>query len=150
MFLLILRIILNMIQMTGKDCMDWLCIKYILFPISETQNNLLKLEIKCMYLSYHVDTLRSTCKFTCLLGNLYAVQEAIVRMGHGITGWFQIGKGVCQGCILSSSLFNVYAEYIMQNARLDEAQAGIKIVGRNINSLRYEDDTTHMAERKRN
>ena len=79
MFLLTLRIILNMIQMTGKECMDWLCRKYILFPISETPNKLLKLEIKCMYLSYHVDILRSTCKFTCLLWNLYAVQEAIER-----------------------------------------------------------------------
>ena len=73
---------------------------------------------------------------TCLLGNLYAGQEAIVRTGHGTTDWFQIGKGVCQGCILSPCLFNLYAEYIMRNARLDEAQAGIKTAGRNINNLR--------------
>ena len=74
---------------------------------------------------------------TCLLRNLYAGQEAIVRTGHGTTDWFQIGKGVCQGCILSSCLFNFYAEYIMRNAGLEEAQAGIKIAGRNINNLRY-------------
>ena len=83
---------------------------------------------------------------TCLLRNLYAGQEAIVRTGHGKTDWFQIGKGVCQGCILSLCLFNLYAEYIMRNAGLDEAQAGIKIAGRNINHLRYADDTTLMAE----
>ena len=83
---------------------------------------------------------------TCLLRNLYADQEAAVRTGHGTTDWFQIGKGVCQGCILSPCLFNFYAEYIMQNAGLDEAQAGIKIAGRNINNLRYADDTTLMAE----
>ena len=82
---------------------------------------------------------------TCLLRNLYAGQEATVRSGHG-TDWFQIGKGVCQGCILSPSLFNLYAEYIMRNAGLVEAQAGIKIAGRNINNLRYADDTTLMAE----
>ena len=83
---------------------------------------------------------------TCLLRNLYASQEAIVRTGHGTTDWFQIGKGVCQGYILSLCLFNFYAEYIMRNAGLEEAQAGIKIVGRNINNLRYADDTTFMAE----
>ena len=83
---------------------------------------------------------------TCLLRNLYAGQEAIVSTGHGTTDWFQIGKGVCQGCILSPCLFNFYAEYIMRNARLEEAQAGIKIAGRNINNLRYADDTTLMAE----
>ena len=83
---------------------------------------------------------------TCLLRNLYAGQEPTVRTGHGTTDWFQIGKGVCQGCILSSCLFNLYAEYIMRNAGLDEAQAGIKIARRNINNLRYEDDTTLMAE----
>ena len=82
---------------------------------------------------------------TCLLRNLYAGQEATVRTGHGTTGWFQIGKGVCQGCILSSRLFNLYSEYIMRNAGLDEAQAGIKIAGRNINNLRYADDTILMA-----
>ena len=83
---------------------------------------------------------------TCLLRNLYAGQEATVRTGHGTTDWFQIGKGVHQGCILSSCLFNFYAEYIMRNAGLDEAQAGIKIAGRNIKNLRYADDTTLMAE----
>ena len=83
---------------------------------------------------------------TCLLRNLYAGQEATVRTGRGTTDWFQIGKGVCQGCILSPCLFSLYAEYIMQNARLEEAQAGIKIAGRNINNLRYADDTTLMAE----
>ena len=83
---------------------------------------------------------------TCLLRNLNAGQEATVRTGHGTTDWFHIGKGVCQGCILSLCLFNLYAEYIMRNARLDEAQAGIKIARRNINHLRYTDDTTLMAE----
>ena len=85
---------------------------------------------------------------TCLLRNLYAGQEATVRTKHGTTDWFQIGKLVRQGCILSPCLFNVYAEYIMQNAGLDEAQAGIKIAWRNINNLRYGDDTTLMAERE--
>ena len=83
---------------------------------------------------------------TCLLRNLYAGQDATVRTVHGTTDWFQIGKGVHQACILSSCLFNLYAEYIMRNARLDVAQAGIKIAGRNINNLRYADDTTLMAE----
>ena len=83
---------------------------------------------------------------TCLLRNLYAGQEATVRTGHGTTDWFQIGKGVWQGCILSPCLFNLYAEYIMWNARLDEAQAGIKISRRNINNLRYANDTTLVAE----
>ena len=83
---------------------------------------------------------------TCLLRNLYAGQEATVRPGHGTTDWFQIGKGVRQGCILSPCLFNLYAEYIMRNAGLEEAQAGIKIARRNINNLRYTDDTTLMAE----
>ena len=83
---------------------------------------------------------------TCLLRNLCAGQEATVRTGHGTTDWFQIGKGVCQGCILSPCLFNIYAEYIMRNAGLEEAQAGIKISGRNINNLRYADDTTLMGE----
>ena len=82
----------------------------------------------------------------CLLRNLYAGQEATLRTGLGTTDWFQIGKGIHQGCILSPCLFNFYAEYIIQNARLDEAQAGIKIVGRNINNLRYADDTILMAE----
>ena len=83
---------------------------------------------------------------TCLLRNLYAGQEATVRTGHGTTDWFQIGKGVHQGCILSPCLFNSYAEYILRNAGLDEAQAGIKIAGRNIKNLWYADDTTLMAE----
>ena len=85
---------------------------------------------------------------TCLLRNLYAGQEATVRTGHGKTDWFHIGKGVCQGYILSPCLFNLYAEYIMQNARLDEAQDRIKIAWRNINNLRYADDTTLIAESK--
>ena len=84
---------------------------------------------------------------TCLLRNLYAVQEATVRTGHRTTDWFQIGKGVHQGCLLSPCLFNLYAEYIVRNAGLEETQAGIKIAGRNINNLRYADDTTLMAER---
>ena len=85
---------------------------------------------------------------TCLLRNLYVGQEATARTVHGTKGWFQIGKGVHQGCILSPCLFNLYAERIMRNAGLDEAQAGIKIAGKNINNLRYADDTTLMAERK--
>ena len=83
---------------------------------------------------------------TCLLKNLYAAQEARGRIGHGTTDWFQIGKGVRQGCILSPCLFNLYAEYIMRNTGLDETQAGFKIAGRNINNLRYADDTTPMVE----
>ena len=83
---------------------------------------------------------------TCLLRNLYSGQEATVKTGHGTTDWFQIGKGVCQGCILSPCLFNLYAEYIMRNAGLEDAQAGIKIAGSNMNNLRYADDTTLMAE----
>ena len=85
---------------------------------------------------------------TCLLRNLYAGQEVTVRTGHGTTDWFQIGKGVCQGYILSPCLFNLCAEYIMQNAMLDEAPARIKIAGRSINNFRYADDTTYMAEGK--
>ena len=84
--------------------------------------------------------------FTCLLRNLYAGQEATVRTRHGTKDWFKIGKEVCQGCILSPCLFNLYAEYITQNARLNEAQAGIKISGRKINNLSYADDTNLMAE----
>ena len=89
---------------------------------------------------------RNTNHLTCLLRNLYAGHEATVRTGHGTTDWFQVGKGVHQGCILSPCLFNFYAKYIMQNDGLDEAQAGIKIAGRNINNLRYADDTTLMTE----
>ena len=85
-------------------------------------------------------------QFTCLLRNLYAVQEATVKTRHGTMDWFQIGKGVSQGCILSPCLFNLDAEYTMRNARLDEAQTGIKIARRNINNLRYADDTTLRAE----
>ena len=86
---------------------------------------------------------------TCLLRNLYVGQEATVRTGHGTTHWFQIGKGVCQGCILSPCLFNLYAAYIMRNAGLEEAQAGIKIAGRNSNNLRYADDTTLLQKLKK-
>ena len=88
--------------------------------------------------------------FTCLLRNLYAGQEATVRTGHETTDWFQIRKGVHQGCILSPCLFNFYVDYIMGNARMDETQSGIKIPGRNINNPRYVDDTTLMAETKKN
>ena len=90
----------------------------------------------------------NTDHLICLLRNLYAGQEATLRTGHGTTDWFQIGKGVCQGCILSSCLFTLYEEYIMQNTRLDEGQDGIKIAGRNINNLRYADNITFMAEMK--
>ena len=100
------------------------------------QNNLWKI-LKVMGIPDHL---------TCLLRNLYAGQEATVRTRHGTMDWFQIGKGVCQDCILSSCLFNFYAEYMMWNAGLDEAQAGIKIARRNINNLRYADNTTLMAE----
>ena len=90
--------------------------------------------------------MRTPDHLTCLLRNLYAGQEATVRAGHGTTEWFQIGKGVYQGCILSPCLFNLYAEYIMRNVGLEEAQAGNKIARRNINNLRYADDTIFMAE----
>ena len=93
--------------------------------------------LKEMGIPYHL---------TFLLRNIYAGQEATVRTGHGTTDWFQIGKGVCQGCILSPCLFNLYAEYIMRNTGPEEAQAGIKIAGRNISNLKYADDTTLMAE----
>ena len=86
---------------------------------------------------------------TCLLGNLYAVQEAMVRIRHGTADWFQIRKGVCQSCVLSPCLFNLYAEYVMRNVGLDEEQAGIKIAGRNINNLKCADDTTLMAENEK-
>ena len=105
-----------------------------------------------VWLTINWKTLKATGipdNLTCLLRNLYAGQEATVRTGHRTTYWFQIGKGVGQGCILSSCLFNLYADYIMRNAGLDEAQAGIKIAGRNINNLRYADDTTLMAESKK-
>ena len=92
----------------------------------------------------------NTSHLSCLLRNLYAGQEATVRTGHGTTDWSQIGKGVHQGCILSLCLFNLYAKYIMRNTGLEEAQAGIKIAGRNMNNLRYADDTTLMAKVKNN
>ena len=108
------------------------------------------------FFSYHSVNLKIiwNLTFNIMLRNLYAGQEATVRTGHGITDWFQIGKGVCQGCIFSPCLFNLYIEcllnlyieYIMRNAGLDEAQAGIKIAGRNINNLRYADDTTLMGQ----
>ena len=91
----------------------------------------------------------NTRPLTCFLRNLYADQEATVRTGHGKMNWFQIGKGVHQGCIVSPCSFNLYAEYIMQNARMDEPQVGIKMAGRNINDLRYTDDTTPMTKVKR-
>ena len=98
------------------------------------------------FFSVHLKEIGIPDHLTCLLRNLYAGQEATVRTGHGTTVWFQIGEGVCQGCILSPCLFTFYAEYIMRNAGLDEAQAGIKIAGRNINHLRYADDSTLVAE----
>ena len=105
-------------------------------PLTVDHSKLWKI-LKKMRISDHL---------TCLLRNLYAGQEATVRARYGTTDWFQIGKGVCQGCILSLCLFNLHAEYIMRNAGLDEAQAGIKIPGKNINNLKYADDTTLMAE----
>ena len=110
---------------------------YLYLHMSARDHNKLQKILKEMEMPDHM---------TCLLRNLYAGQEATVRTGHGTKDWFQIGKGVRQGCILSPCLFNFYAEYIMRNARLEEAQAGIKIAGRNINNLRYADDTTFMAE----
>ena len=95
-----------------------------------------------------LNEMRISGHLTCLLRNLYAGQEVTVRTGHGTTDWLKIGKGVHQGCILSPCLFNLYAEYIMRNNGLDEAQAGIKIAGRNINNLRYADDTTHGRKQR--
>ena len=112
-----------------QECVSLVCVSYVLYVLCHfTHSN----------------------QWTFLLRNLYAGQEARVRSGHGTTDWFQIGKGVHQGCILSPCLFNLYAEYIMRNARLEEAQAGIKIAGRNINNLRYADDTTLGQKVKRN
>ena len=105
-------------------------------PLTVDHNKLWKI-LREMGILYHL---------TCLLRNLYAGQEATVRIRHGTTDWFQTGKGVQQGCILSPGLFNLYAQYILQNVRLDEAQGGIKIAGRNISNLRYADDTILMAE----
>ena len=104
-------------------------------------------EVECLYKLWKIlKEVEISDHLTCLLRNLYAGQEGTARTGHGTTDWFQIGKGVLQGCILSLCLFNLYAEYIMRNAGLEEAQAGIKTAGRNINNLRYADDTTLMAE----
>ena len=100
----------------------------------------------CIYLWKILKEMGLPDHLTCLLRKLYAGQEATIRTGHGTTDWFPIGKGVCQGCILSPYLFNLYAEYIMRNAGLEEAQAGIKIAGRNINNLIYADDTTLLEE----
>ena len=100
----------------------------------------------CEKLGYQIWKMGIPDHLTCLLRNLYAVQEATVRTGHGTADWFQIEKGVRQGCIVLPCLFNLYAEYIMRNPGLEEAQAGIKMAGRNINNLRYTDDTTLMAE----
>ena len=128
---------------------------------SEKQDNSRKTSISALLTTPKPLTVRITINWkilkemgipdylTHLLRNLYAGQEATVITGHGIIDWFQIGKGVCQGCILSPCLFNIYAEYIMRNAGLEEAQAGIKMARRNINNLRYADDTTFMAERGR-
>ena len=99
-----------------------------------------------MWITTNCKILKTPDYLTCLLRNLYAGQEATVRTGRGTTDWFQIGKGVCQGCILSPCLFDLYAEYIMRNAELEEVQAGIRIARKNINNLRYADDTTLMAE----
>ena len=108
--------------------------------------NIQKTKIMASVPSLHGKEMGIPDHLTCLLRNLYAGQEAIVRTGHGTTDWFQTGKGMHQGCILSPCLFNLYAEYFMENARLDEAQAGIRISGRNINDFRYIDDTTLRAE----
>ena len=119
-----------------QKCIDFCFIDYATAFDCVNHNKLWKI-LKEMGIQNHL---------TCLLRNLYAGQEATVTTGHGTTDWFQIGKGVCQGCILSPCLFNLYTDYIRRNAGLDEAQAGIKITGRNINNLRYADDTTLMAE----
>ena len=118
------------------DWLDLLAVQWTLKNDYVDHNKLWKIH-KEMGIPYHL---------TCLLRNLYAGQEATVRTRHETTDWFLIGKGVRQGCILSPCLFNLYVEYIMRNAELEEAQAGIKIAGRNINNLRYADDTTLMAE----
>ena len=130
---------------TGVGCHCFLREKHLLllFKYAKAfdyvdQNKLWQILKEMEIADYHI----------CLQRNLYASQEATVRTGHGTTDWFHIGKGVCQGYILSPCLFNLYAEYIMRNAGLDEAQAGIKIAGRNSNNLRYADDTTLMAERE--
>ena len=118
---------------------DYILSKYFVKAFDCVDHNKLWTFLKEMRIADHL---------TCLLRNLFADQEATVRTGHGTTDWFQIRKGLHQGCILSPCLFNFYAEYIMRNAGLGEPQAGIKIAGRNINKLRYADDTTLMAESK--
>ena len=135
----------------GRGCLLW--------PVHSLGKTLLAFALLCFVLQSQTCLLHQvsldfpllhSCPLTCLLRNLYAGQETTVRTRHGTKDWFQIGKGVCQGCILSLCLFNLFAEYIMQNAKLDEAPAGINIAGRNINKFRYADDTTLMAEAKRN
>ena len=120
-----------------RDCLKSICFIDHVKAFDYVDHNKLWKILKEMGIPDHL---------TCLMRNLYAGQEATVRTGHGTTDWFQIGKGKCQGCILSPCLFNFYAEYTMRNAGLDEAQAGIKIARKNINNLRYADDTTLMAE----
>ena len=122
-----------------------MCIHYVYVIFLKALFSLKDKPIKC---SLKVKEMGIPDHLTCLLRNLYAGQEATVRTGHGTTDWFQLGKGVYQGCILSPCLFNFYARYIMRNAGLNEAQARIEIARRNINNLRYADDTTLMAESK--
>ena len=142
------RLVLDSVKLFGCLILQWEFQKNIYFCFIEyakafdsVDHNKLWTILKEMGIPDHL---------TCLLRNLYAGQEATVRTGHGTTDWFQIEKGVCQGCISSPCLFNLYAEYIMRNVGLDKAQAGIKIARRNINNLRYADDTTLMAESERN
>ena len=129
-----------------------LCMRWIIEKAREFQKNICFIDYAKAFDCVDQNKLENserdgnTDHLTCLLRNPYAGQEATVRTGHGKKDWFQIGKGVYQGCILSLCLFNFYAEYIMRNTELEEAQAGIKIAGRNINNLRYADDTTLMAE----
>ena len=129
-FFFMFKHLLSILENILKTLRESLCVDH---------NKLWKI-LKEMGIPYHL---------TCLLRNLYASQEATVRPGHGTMDWFRIGKGVCQGCILSPCLFNLNTEYIIRNAGLDEAQAGIKIAGRNINNLRYANDSTLMAEKDR-
>ena len=127
-------------QESSRKKKIYFCFIYCTKAFDCVDHNKLKKIQKDMGIPHHL---------ICLLRNLYAGQEATVRAAHETTDWFQIRKGVCQGCILSPCLFNFYAEYIMRNAGLDEAQARIKISGRNINNLRYADDTTLLAESKK-
>ena len=120
--------------------------KLLSFEIEQPLNSCIFVAFKRNWLDYTFQEMGIPDHLICLLRNLYAGQEATVRTGHGTKDWFQIGKGVRQGCILSPCLFNLYAEYIMRNAGLEETQVGIKIAGRNLNNLRYADDTTLMAE----